>query len=187
MGWHIKTRSMLPSECDSPDCVLCRASWCCSSGEIHSVLPKEWRHCLHNYLVGHGYRLLFIQSQTEAWADSTVCFMQNTRGNYEILGYLNKAKSQIRMTLKASRNLSLHLLPVQTQAPTQCANSEYRLLLFTYQLFTWLSFQTCLFSQTGCLSATFPEKSLCSYKYENRLQLSLNEFLKAVHNCSILV
>lgn len=79
-------------ECDSPDCVLCRASWCCSYGEIHYILPKEWRHCLHNTFWDLDTGCFLSGARQKPELIQPVCLMKNTRENYEILGYLKQSQ-----------------------------------------------------------------------------------------------
>lgn len=87
---------------------------------------------------GTWIQVVFYPEQ-DNWADSTCVFYARYQGKWGGSGLLEaKPNSQFSVTLKASRNLSLYLHLVQTQTPTQCASKEYRLLLFTYQLFTWL-------------------------------------------------
>lgn len=92
-----------------------------------------WRNTLHpakgtetlfaQYLLGPGYRLFFIWSQTEAWADSTCVFDEKYQGKLWDSGLPEaKPNPQVSMTLNTSRNFSLPLLQGQTQAPAQCAN-----------------------------------------------------------------
>lgn len=85
------------------------------------------------YIVGPGHRLVLIQTQTQAWADLTCVSDIKYHGKQWDSGLLEaKPNPEVSMTLHTSRNLSLHLIQVQTQVLTQCANKQYGLLLFTY-------------------------------------------------------
>lgn len=129
VGWHIKPMSVLPAESVTALTVYSAEPADDALQEEHTMSCQRNGDTVCTISFGIWIQVLFffIQSQTEAWADSTYVFHANYQGKWWDSGLLEaKPNSHFSMTLKASRNLSWHFQSrLKPQPSVQTKSTDY--------------------------------------------------------------